>query len=132
VKMALTYDNSEHERRDKAQLNLLHTVLNAAKAARRQDECGLWTIKGQRGYVSTWGDDKTWMIFVAGRSARHWTSIKKRLTACRAVITQDGDNEGVARLMKLPDAKRAAELRDIIGIRQTRDAPPNSFGPRAI
>ena len=44
-----------------------------------------------------------------------------------AQVTQDGDDEGVFRLMRLPTPEEAAEIRQVIGVRPTRDAPPSGF-----
>jgi hypothetical protein len=37
-------------------------------------ECGAWAIVGSRGTIHTWGDGRTCMLFVACRSALHWTA----------------------------------------------------------
>jgi hypothetical protein len=38
---------------------------------------------------------------VSGRSVRHWSAVRAKL-ATFATITQDGDDEGLARLHDLP------------------------------
>jgi hypothetical protein len=94
----------------------LLTALGAWDRALRRDECGAWTISGTRGTVHTWGDGKTWVLYVACRSALHWTHTKKRLGFCQ--VTQDGDDEGCLRLHQLPTVEQAAVIRDALGIRK--------------
>ena len=77
-------------------------------------------VQGRRGSAATWGDGETWMLVIRCRSALAWTWAKKRLAF--AEVTQDGDDEGVLRLHRLPSPAEAAEIRDILGIWQTR--PP--------
>jgi hypothetical protein len=110
---------------DRACLGLMREALNAAHNAVRLDECRLWTVRGSRGYVSTWGDGQTWMLAVDSKTPRHWTFAKQPLTAFPGLVqlTQDGDAEGVFRLMRLPTPKEAAEIRRLIGIRQSRPSP---------
>jgi hypothetical protein len=56
------------------------------------------------------------VLFVACRSARHWTATKARLSFC--AVTQDGDDEGVLKLHRLPTADQAAVIREVLGIRK--------------
>ena len=106
---------------DRACLGLMGEALNAARNAVRLDECRLWTVQGSRGYVSTWGDGQTWMLAVGSKTPRHWTFAKQRLASLPglAQVTQDGDEEGVFRLMRLPTAGEAAEIRRAAGVRQS-------------
>jgi hypothetical protein len=64
------------------------------------------------------GDGKSWVLFVACRSARHW-SAKEDLSFCR--LTQDGEDEGCLRLQQLPTAAQAIAIRDVLGIRKRAD-----------
>jgi hypothetical protein len=118
---------------DRACLELMRQALNAAHNAVRRDECRLWTIRGSRGYVSTWGDTatagpdgETWMLVVNSVTPRRWGFIKQRMAAFPglAQVTQDGDDEGVLRLMRLPTPEEAAEIRRVAGIRQTATSTP--------
>ena len=97
----------------------------AAAIAMRRDECRLWTIRGGRGYVSTWGDGLTWMLAVDSVTPRRWEFIKQRMAAFPglAQVTQDGDDEGVLRLMRLPSPAEAAEIRRAAGVRQSPCSP---------
>jgi hypothetical protein len=112
----LTYPNATEERRDKAQLERLRIALNAAQTSLRLDECRLWTLKGSRGYASTWGDGKTWHLITGVHSRRAWTALKHRLAFCE--LTQDGDSGGCFRLHQLPSSEQAEIIRDAIGLRR--------------
>ena len=91
----------------------------------RLDECRLWTVRGSRGYVSTWGDGQTWMLAVGSKTPRHWTFAKQRMASFPglAQLTQDGDEEGVFRLMRLPTPEEAAEIRARPGSGSPRPSP---------
>ena len=82
-------------------------------------------VRGGRGYISTWGDGQTWMLAVGSKTPRHWTFAKQRLAAFPglAQLTQDGDDEGVFRLMRLPTPEEAAEVRRAAGVRQSPSSP---------
>ena len=80
--MGNTYDSASEADADRAQQKAMLMALNAWDRAVRRDECGAWTITGCRGTIHTWGDEKTWVLYVGCRSARHWTSTKDRLAFC--------------------------------------------------
>jgi hypothetical protein len=114
----LTYRNREEERDDRRQQERLLRALDAAPAQLRRDECGWWIIGGRRGAIHTWGDGKTWLAYVSGRSTRHWTMIKRRLAFM--TVTQDGDDEGCLRFFRLPTPDEAALIRDALLLRKRR------------
>ena len=116
----MSYKSKAAATADRACLARLHAALNAAHNAMRLDECRLWTVRGSRGYVSTWGDGQTWMLAVGSKTPRHWTFAKRRMTSFSglAQLTQDGDEEGVFHLMRLPTPEEAAEIRRAAGVRQ--------------
>lgn len=121
-----TYRSSVEATADKAELKRLASALNAAKASLRLDECRAWRISGRRGHIITYGPSGSgWLLYVGCRSARHWTWTKKRLDFCQ--VTQDGDDEGVLRLDRLPGKAEAAAIRKALAIRQTGPAPANAF-----
>ena len=128
----MSYKSKAAATADRACLARLHAALNAAKSAMRRDECRLWTIRGSRGCVSTWGDGQTWMLAVGSKTPRHWTFAKQRLASFPglAQLTQDGDKEGVFRLMRLPTPEESAEIRRAAGVRQSPGSP--SAGRRFI
>jgi hypothetical protein len=114
----LTYRSREEERADREQQELLLVALDAAPAQLLRDACGSWVITGRRGTVQTWGDGKSWLAYVIGRSARHWTAIKQRLAFM--TVTQDGDEEGCLRLHALPTPEQSVLLRDALLLRKRR------------
>src|SRR5262249_5436729 len=89
---------------------------------------GTWTIIGSRGTIQTFGDDQTWLVFVASRSRVHWTYTKQRLAFC--TLCQDGDDEGTLRLHRLPTAAEATLIRDILGIRKRMGFAPEDLERR--
>jgi hypothetical protein len=96
----------------------LLTALNAWDRALRRDECGAWTISGNNGTIHTWGDSRTWVLYVHCHSVRQWTAAKARLSL---KVTQDGDDEGCLRLFNLPTPDQAEVIRDILGIQKRRE-----------
>jgi hypothetical protein len=121
-----TYKSKAEAADDRACLDRMRSALNAANSAVRLDQCRLWTIRGSRGYTSTWGDGQTWMVVVNSVTPRRWTFIKQRMTALPglAQVTQNGDNEGVLRLMRLPAPNEAAAIRQVAGFRQSNPSTP--------
>ena len=114
----LTYANRDQARDDRQQQERLLAALDAAPGQLRRDACGLWIIAGRRGTIQTWGDGHTRLVYVVGRSARHWTAIKRRLDFM--TVTQDGDEEGCFRLLELPSPREAALIRDALSLRKRR------------
>ena len=55
-------------------------------------------------------------MYITCRSAKAWTSAKRRLAFCE--VTQDGDDEGCLRLRELPTPTQAKEIRSILGLRK--------------
>jgi len=124
--MTSSYKSRAEAAADRACLAIMREALNAARNAVRLDECRLWTVQGSRGYVSTWGDGQTWKLAVGSKTPRHWTFVKQRIAAFPglAQLTQDGDEEGVFRLMRLPTPGEAAEIRRAAGVRQSPGSAP--------
>ena len=117
--MGDTYDTLAEAETDREQQRSLLTALNAWDRALRRDECGAWCITGKRGRIYTWADNKTWVLWVACRSEKHWAHTKRRLAFCS--VTQDGDSEGCLRLHALPTAEQAEVIRDVLGIQKRRE-----------
>jgi len=101
-----TYENAAEAETDRAQQKMLLSALAAWDRALHHDECGTWCISGTRGTVHTWDDGKSWVLFVACRSVRHWTAAKTRLSFC--TVMQDGDDEGSCGCSSLPRQRRPA------------------------
>ena len=123
--MTSSYKSRAEATDDRACLELMREALNAAHNGVRLDECRMWTVRGSRGYVSTWGDGQTWMLAVGSKTPRHWTFAKQRIASFPglAQLTQDGDEEGAFRLMRLPTPAEAAERRHAAGVRQSPSSP---------
>jgi hypothetical protein len=123
--MPETYRSQADKDADKAELVRLHRALDAAQTTLRLDEASLWTIRGRgANYISTWGDGQSWLLYLQCRSIRAWSAAKKRLAFCR--VTQDGDDEGVLRLERLPTSDEAVQIRELLGVRKT--VPPTAGG----
>jgi hypothetical protein len=117
-----TYNSGAQADVDRAQQKRLLAALNASNSALRRDECGAWCIFGQRGAIHTFGDGKSWVVYVICRSVRHWTAAKARLSFCN--LMQDGDDEGCLRLVNLPTPDQAIIIRDVIGLRKRTELAP--------
>lgn len=117
--MVNTYDNLAEAEADRAQQKLLLSALNATERALRRDECGAWAISGERGSVHTWGDAKTWALYVRCHSRQQWTWAKKKLFFC--TVSQDADDDGVLRLHQLPTPDQACVIRGILGLQKRRE-----------
>jgi hypothetical protein len=114
-----TYKSQLEADEDRDQLLVLMRALNAAKNSLRRDECRAWIIQG-RGPCHIATRNASFAIYLQCSSPRAWTWAKKRLAFCTPV--QDGDDDGILLLGRLPSVDEAAEIRALTGIRQTRDA----------
>jgi hypothetical protein len=131
-----TYDSAAEAEADREQQKALLGALGAWVRALRRDECGAWCIHGIKQYkgeafhnsVHTWGDGRSWAVYVQCRSCQHWTWTKKKLSFC--TVTQDGDDEGVLRLHQLPTPEQADVIRDILGIRKRMELSPEDLERR--
>jgi hypothetical protein len=125
--MPETYANLNEQAEDKARLMAFLYALDGAKNSLRLDECRLWTIRGQHGYISTWGDGQSFLLFVQCHSPKAWTFMKRRLSFC--IITQDGDDEGCLKLSRLPTIEEAVVIRAALRVHVRGAAPANAFNP---
>lgn len=125
-----TYETAAEAEVDRAQQRDLIRALNAWCRALRRDECGAWCISGKHGSVHTWGDGRTWVIYVGCRSTMHRTHTKHRLAFC--TVTQDCDKEGCLRLHQFPTPEQATLLREILGIRKRAELSPEERERRQI
>jgi hypothetical protein len=106
---------------DRDELSTLLSVVHGAMNALHRDECGDPTIFGSRGHIRAC--DGTFHVYVQCRSSMHWTYAKRQLAGF-ATVHQDGEDEGVLVLSRMPDESEAETLRHYIGLRQTREVPP--------
>jgi hypothetical protein len=120
--MGDTYDCAAEAETDRAQLWQLLAALGAWRRAFRRDTCNAWCIRGAAGHIYTWGDGRTWALWVRCRSPRHWTATKRRLAFCD--LTQDCDDEGSLRLRRLPTPAEATVIREVLGIRKRAELGP--------
>jgi hypothetical protein len=109
---------------DRKQLETLLSIVNGAMNALHRDECGDPAIIGSRGTIRAC-DGKLY-VYIPSGSALAWTWAKKQLAAF-TTVSQDGDDEGILVLSRMPDEDEAATLRKYIGLRQTRDIPPEQI-----
>src|SRR5262245_24394302 len=100
---------------DKQQLRSMLTALDAAGNQMRLDECRTWIIMGKWGYVATWGDGARWFNYCAPGSARRWDKIRRALSPL-GKCTQEGDDEGIIRIDRLPTAEEATAIRKAVGL----------------
>jgi hypothetical protein len=112
-----TYESAAEADADRAQQLRLLAALGAWDRALRRDELAAWVITGKAGCIYTSGDGRSWVMHVQCRSVRHWSAVRTSL-ATFCTITQDGDDEGVARLHDLPAPEQAAVIRAALGIRK--------------
>jgi hypothetical protein len=108
-----TYKNKAEAEADRRQQQSMLTALQGWQRGLRRDECNAWCIDGNHGRIFTWGDGKSWVIFVA----RRWSSAKRRMAEF-ASVTQSGDTEGCMKLDRLPTVEEAAIIRNVIGLRK--------------
>jgi hypothetical protein len=126
--MADTYDCAAEAEADRAQQWQLLAALGAWRRALRRDTCNAWCIRGAEGHIYTWGDGKTWALWVHCQSRRHWTATKKRLAFCD--LMQDCDEEGCLRLRRLPTLAQATVIREVLGIRKRAELSPEELERR--
>lgn len=117
--MALMTDAELH-RRDRAHLLALVEALYARRNTLRRDESGDWRINGKHGHIYGVPEAGTFSIYVTSGSIRKWGYAKKLLSF--AMVTQDGDDEGVLRLAGLPSSEQAELIRQVVGVPKRRSA----------
>jgi hypothetical protein len=104
---------------DRERLVALLTALDASSRCLERPVCrgwvGDWQITGKHGHAMTNG---VGYLLYAHATPRRWTSIKQSLVFCK--LSQDGDDEGILYLDRLPAAAEAEAIRDAIGIRKRR------------
>jgi hypothetical protein len=118
---------------DRGRLQELLTALDASEPQLRRDDCGDWRILGRWGHIYAMESmfhlvaftDECDLDSTGRRSAQRWTIAKRRLAF--ATVVQDGDEEGILRLDRLPTAEEAVEIRDIFGIRRRRHLSPEEL-----
>ena len=102
-------------KRQRAALDQLAKALDAVSTALRTDECGDFRLIGRRGHIYAI-PPRGFHLYIACDTARGWTWAKKQLAGLARPV-QDGDEEGILLLAKLPStAAEAALVRRYAGI----------------
>ena len=103
----------------RAALRKFASALGSRDSSLRCDECGDWRIIGKQGHVYAVrgalmpGRERTegFALVYTGPehigSARQWGHVKRVFEAFGCQVTQDGDDEGVLFLSRLPSATAA-------------------------
>ena len=103
---------------DRAQLEPFLAALDASATALERPNCRGWMgdyqITGKHGHVLA--DHPGYLLYVTG-TVQRWKKAKRILPG---TVTQDGDDEGIVRLDRLPTPAEAESIRDLIGIRKRR------------
>ena len=109
---------------DRAHLDTFLTAIDASAGALERPNCRGWIgdyqIAGKHGHVLA--DHPGYLLYVTG-TVQRWKKAKRILPG---TVTQDGDDEGILRLDRLPTPAEAEAIRDVIGIRRRRHVSPEA------
>lgn len=98
---------------DKRYLKKLTQALDVSEKRIKLDECGDWNIVGTRGHIHT--ETKFWYLYTQCETPRKWENTKKSLSFME--VHQDGDDEGILKLDRMPFRDEAMMIRKVIGLR---------------
>ena len=121
-------EHREHvalRRRDRARLEAAGSAICAAKNSIRIDGCGDPAMSGRRGHIFAISEPiggAALRAIVFCRTMHGWSSAKRRLGAIGWRLAQDGDDEGVMTLDRLPSLCEGADVRAVLGIRKSQPA----------
>ena len=90
----------------------------------KYDECYNWRIQGTSGHVYAIPEHGVFYICVETGSPRAWGAAKKFMAFC--TISQDGDDEGVFRLNRLPTTLEGNMIRRVVGLPKRRRISPET------
>lgn len=99
---------------DKRYLRELSETLEISYQRIKLDECGDWNIYGRKGKIFT--DTEAWYVYFCCSSKRSWSNLKARLKFME--VSQDGDEEGVLNLLRMPFKNEVEKLRKEVGLRK--------------
>jgi hypothetical protein len=103
---------------DRTYLETLLIAFDASAIALERPVCRGWVgdyqITGKHGHVLA--NHPGYLLYVTG-TVQRWKKAKRILPG---TVTQDGDDEGILRLDRLPTPAEADAIRDVIGIRRRR------------
>ena len=109
---------------DREHLSAFLTAIDASPTALERPVCRGWIgdyqISGKHGHVLA--DHPGYLLYVTG-TVQRWKKAKRLLPG---TVTQDGDDEGIIRLDRLPLPAEAEAIRDLIGIRRRRQLSPEA------
>ncbi len=118
------------QRQREALLRLVE-ALGCRDAALRRDEASDWRVSGKHGWIYAVPgtldrpEAEGFLIYYSGPehigSARGWGCAKRAFEAFGCVTTQDGDDEGIVFLDRLPAAAEAEIIRDKLRIPKKRE-----------
>jgi hypothetical protein len=120
--MGLTYGTSHEANADRLLMRELLKALDGQSRTLHRDECGAWRVTGKSGHIYSWESSDGWLISCAPGTARKWRNLKSRLSFCE--VMQDGDDEGCFRLVALPTAEQAIQIRKALGLKRKRQVNP--------
>lgn len=109
----------------------LMPALGCSDTALRRDECGDPVIAGKHGHIyavcGTLDEPKKpgFMIYVSCETLKGWTYAKRALSFAR--LENDGDEEGIVFLGRLPSKSEADAIRSYCGIRKKADLSEESL-----
>jgi hypothetical protein len=107
---------------DRLHLEAFLTAVDASPSALERPNCRGWIgdyqITGKHGHVLA--DPPGYLLYVVQR----WKKAKRGLPGS---VTQDGDDEGIIRLDRLPLPAETEAIRDLIGIRKRRHMTPEAL-----
>lgn len=109
-------------------MNEIDEIAQALNVRVRKGEDGEFVIQGSRGNIHRDGTGYSLAVFC--ESAREWGFAKKDLSFCR--VTQDGDQEGVLHLARLPDGNETQLIRERLGIRRIKEVSPENLAAMVL
>jgi hypothetical protein len=109
--------------RQRAALIDFAKALGSRDSALRRDECGDPRINGRRGHI--YAAPEGFMLVVMGWSTLGWGNAKRALAFAR--VSQDGDDEGILILDRLPTKSEAEAIRHYLGVAKRKDIGPEQL-----
>jgi hypothetical protein len=109
--------------RQRAALVDFAKALGSRDSALRRDECGDPCINGRRGHI--YAAPEGFMLVIMGWSANNWNKAKRALAFAR--LSQDGDDEGILILDRLPAKTEAEAIRHYLGVAKRKEIGPEQL-----
>ncbi len=104
---------------DRIDLVAFLDALDASITALYRPNCRGWSgdyqITGKHGHILA--DSTGYLIYVIGTTAQRWNKAKQSFPG---KVTQDGDDEGIIRLDRLPTPAEAEPIRHLVGLKRRR------------